>query len=46
MDGLAGVAWREDPGKQFAWHPILLTLAIVLSKCNKKIIKNKVRVRF
>ena len=27
-----GLAWRDDPGRQFAWHPILLTLAIVLSK--------------
>ena len=36
MVGFAGVAWREDPGKQFAWHPILLTLAIVLSKYNIK----------
>jgi len=26
-----GLAWRDDPGRQFAWHPILLTLAIVLS---------------
>ncbi|XP_023338471.1 transmembrane ascorbate ferrireductase 1 [Eurytemora carolleeae] len=26
-----GVAWRDNPAKQFAWHPILLTLSIVLS---------------